>query len=158
MLPLYLIAAHLVGDFLLQTRWQAATKINDGWARFRHVAAYTVPFIPLAAVYGGGGPFGLTGWEAAPVFLASLFVLHLLTDSARFYSTLGDMIGWRFRPMDVRRADWGHSEAFKMLPPDLARDVVRRSPPPNLWEPIPIIVDQTLHACQIALLAGLFLA
>lgn len=39
---LWLLAAHWVGDFVLQTHWQAQNKSKDIEALLRHVGTYTV--------------------------------------------------------------------------------------------------------------------
>lgn len=127
MIGLYLLASHLVGDFLLQTRWQAAGKLNDHVVRARHVGAYTLAFFPVAVTQAPNA-------QAAYTFLAFLAALHFITDSRRFYSTFGDVFAWRTDP--------------KTRPLRLS---------PNPWTPIPILIDQTLHVAQIAILGGIFL-
>lgn len=167
MIALYLLAAHMVGDFVLQTRWQAAGKFTDRGLRFRHCVGYTVPFIVLALIVGNGP----LAWYAFPV---AVFALHYLTDSRRFLSTIGDWVGWRqervrevavLDPTAYQRGDRvtilgasgrvvGQRKKLDGLGPylEIARDL-----PPNPWPPIAILIDQTLHVCQLALLAGLFL-
>lgn len=172
MLPLYLLAAHLVGDFILQTRWQAAGKFartrQGALLRLRHVATYSVPFVPLAIVYGGNA------WWSAD-FMLALFLLHYLTDSRRFTSTLGDWVAWYVTLGDDRLG------RVTLSDPRVMRDGTRvritttgqtgralyedgddlvliLDLEPNPWTPVPIMIDQTLHVCQIALLGGLFLA
>lgn len=166
MIGLYLLAAHLVGDFVLQTRWQAAGKFTDPWLRFRHVLAYSVPFYPIAVIEADG-------WRSVG-FMAALLFLHALTDSRRFLSTLGDCIGWYAMPTDdrlgrvtlndprtmrdgtrVRITTTGQSG--RALYEDRGDLVILLDLPPNPWTPIPILIDQTLHVCQLALLGGLFL-
>lgn len=51
-----LLVCHLVGDFLLQTEWQATTKHGglgrDGERRaalLSHIATYAIPFLPALA-------------------------------------------------------------------------------------------------------------
>jgi hypothetical protein len=133
---LYLLAAHLVGDYVLQTRWQAAEKLRDPFFRARHVLAYSLAFVPLAVIYGR------STLDAAD-FMGLLALAHFATDSVRVPSTLGDVVGWW--GIAVRRKD--------------ARGVVRQHPlpPPNPWAPVPLLVDQTLHVCQLAVLGGLLL-
>lgn len=53
------IAAHLVGDYLLQTHWMATEKTHRWSAALAHAAAYTLPFLfvtqsPLALLAIGG--------------------------------------------------------------------------------------------------------
>ncbi len=142
MIVLWLLVAHLVGDYLLQTRWQAVEKF--GWTRramqyrTRHVAAYCVPFIPISIVYGG---FHLwIDW-----FLVDLALWHWLTDAQRFTRTPGEWLVWRVRAPRV---------AVDRIP--MTGDP-REPLPPNPWPTIGLAIDQTLHLVQIAVLASIFL-
>lgn len=128
MIALYLLAAHLVGDFLFQTRWQAARKLDDAATRLRHVSTYTLAFIPVVLASGADA-------RHAGGFLAWTFVLHFVTDSRRFHSTIGDWVTW-----NVERKTRG-----------LRLD-------PNPWQPLPILIDQSLHVAQLAVLGGLWLS
>jgi hypothetical protein len=79
-----LFASHQVGDFLLQTQWQALNKYGglgrDPVARralVRHVATYTAAFIP--AFVWLGSELG-----AGVVAIAALIVIpHLIQDDGR---------------------------------------------------------------------------
>jgi len=130
---LYLLAAHLVGDYLLQTRWQADGKF--GWTdgamrlRARHCAAYCLPFVPIAVWqnWSAWGPFRVA------YFLMLLWALHFFTDAQRFERTPGEWLVWRRRG-------------------------TRRPLPPNPWPSIGLAIDQSLHVVQIAALAALFLS
>lgn len=73
-----------------------------------------------------------------------LFALHLFTDSRRFRSTLGDVIAWRYGPGRHERSD-----------PEGFADWKLRPLGPNPWEPLPILIDQTLHVVQLAALGWL---
>lgn len=170
---LWLLAAHMMGDFVLSSRWQAAGKLTDRWIRLDHCVGYTAPFVLVALVYGDG-------WVAWYVFPVSVLALHYLTDSRRFQSTLGDWVHWRlFDParyvtltthdpqVHVRGdrvkvyANYGGGETAVLTGRvvDRADDEVEAimDLPPNPWGPLPIMVDQTLHLVQIALLASLLL-
>jgi hypothetical protein len=76
---------HLVGDFLLQTEWQAAHK-HGGLGRdpasrvalFSHVIVYTLCFIP-ALIWVGAD----TGALAAVGLGAVIFLPHLVIDDGR---------------------------------------------------------------------------
>lgn len=152
MIGLVLLACHLVGDYDLQTRWQASRKILARSYRLRHVAAYTVPFVPVAILYTRSN--GLPWWHWA-AFLAALAVLHYLTDSHHFMSTLGDWLaftGYWYR-------NW---RTVIMSSPNFTAEqrASGKRPPrpplgPNPWEPIPIMIDQALHLAQIAALGFL---
>lgn len=162
MIALYLLAAHMVGDFVLQTRWQAERKLGDACVRTVHVLVYSVPFVPIAF-------YVAPSWRAAVSFLAGLYVLHFLTDSRRVRSTLGDWIAWQLTGPEGRADELERVELRKLTvgeyhsAPALLRfrpspeRAARAAVPPNPWTPVPILVDQTLHLCQIALLGGLLL-
>lgn len=45
MLGLYIILAHLVGDYLLQTHWMAVEKTNRWWPAIAHGLTYTIPYL-----------------------------------------------------------------------------------------------------------------
>jgi hypothetical protein len=145
MLALYLIAAHLIGDYLLQTRWQAVGKF--GWTheavayRTRHVLGYMLPFIPIAFVYAN--VLGAVG------FLVWLAVLHWLTDAQRITVTPGEWLVYKAGRVDTMD-EWRRSNA----------DTLGHNSdelPPNPWPGLPLAVDQTLHITQLALLGWWFL-
>jgi hypothetical protein len=77
--------SHLVGDFLLQTEWQASHKWGglgrDPRARaalFSHVGIYTLCFVP-ALIWVGSD----VGALAAVGLAAVIFVPHLVIDDGR---------------------------------------------------------------------------
>lgn len=129
MIVLWLLAAHLVGDYLLQTRWQAMGKF--GWTReamiYRtaHVLTYLLPFIPIALVYGN--------LVEAVGFIVWLGVLHWFTDAQRFVRTPGEVLVWKFK----------QPKALPLLP--------------NPWPSLPLAIDQTLHVLTLAVLGAWFL-
>ena len=49
-LPFLLLAAHLIGDFLLQNDDMARNKASSTRACLSHIAAYSTPFLMLSAV------------------------------------------------------------------------------------------------------------
>lgn len=107
MLVLELLAAHMVGDYILQSDDMAKRKLSDWRVRAVHVLAYTLPFIFVV------------GWKAATyegalLFLLANGVVHFIIDSRR----------------------WASGEA---------------------WPPKPILVDQTLHLVQLAVLGRLLI-
>lgn len=63
MLPVSLLLAHFVGDFLLQSNWMAMGKSTRWRPLVAHVAIYSLCFLPW-------------GWQ----FAAVTFGLHLATD------------------------------------------------------------------------------
>lgn len=156
MLALYLAAAHLFGDFVIQNRWMAESKLRDPRIRLQHVLTYGIPFWPIAFLAAG------VSWRAGS-FLVWMHVLHFLTDSRRFHSTLGDVVQWRLDywrdPVTVKRS-WltyvTERAESTMRAVDVSDDVARW-PTPNPWPVAPLMIDQTLHICQLAILGGLFL-
>jgi Protein of unknown function (DUF3307) len=170
-LGFYLIAAHLVGDFLLQDRWTAAAKAASRTVRAVHVGVYLLPFAALAA-------YATAGWRIAG-FLVLLAGSHYLVDSRRFGSSLGDVAYWTFArladPAEAARA-WvehlygGATTVPLLTPAELRKAIARRReqargitgrtlllPPPNPWPGTGFAVDQVLHVASLAVLAGIFL-
>lgn len=77
--------SHLVGDYLLQTDWQARHKLGglggDPLARralFTHVSTYTVAFVPALIWIGGE-----TGFVAAIGLALVIALPHLVIDDGR---------------------------------------------------------------------------
>lgn len=114
MLGLYLLATHLVGDVVLQTRWQAELKFKIAAYRARHVLTYSLVFVPIAVVYASSA-------ARAAAFTGLLALLHFATDSRRFRSTLGDVLEWHLDP------GWSGRCPPNEWPPD--RDPDRPDPP-----------------------------
>jgi hypothetical protein len=94
---LLFLVCHAAGDVLLQTDWQARTKVdglgnpNARRALMKHVAVYTLAFVPALA------------WVAAETTLvravavgALIAVPHLLVDDGRLVSA------WLLRVKHVR--------------------------------------------------------
>jgi hypothetical protein len=77
MRSLDLIAAHLVGDYILQDDEMARRKLTDARARAHHVTRYCLPFL-VAGVVSRVNPGRLA------VFLALVWVTHFVTDSKRW--------------------------------------------------------------------------
>lgn len=120
------IVCHLVGDFLLQTDWQARHKHgglgHDPVARralLSHVTAYTLVFVPaITWVVLTGDLSALVGLG----LLALVFLPHLVQDDGR-------VVTWWMR--DVKRTE------------------------PSAQPGVTIVVDQTLHIVMLFLLAVL---
>src|SRR4051812_5610921 len=47
MIALALLAAHMIGDYIMQTGWMAANKLQDWRARTVHVSVYSAAFVPV---------------------------------------------------------------------------------------------------------------
>jgi hypothetical protein len=169
MLALYLIASHMVGDFVFQTRWQAATKLDDPMSRLRHVLAYGLAFVPVAIVYGD---HGFLRYGAAFAFLVWLVFLHFSTDSVRFRSTLGDLLVYAAGTQIefLREDQYLYSRNLDRITIDGRQGTIdwQRTTPevlavkfdwePNPWPAMPLMIDQTLHLVQLAVLGGLLLS
>jgi hypothetical protein len=77
----WLVVAHLVGDFLLQTDDMANLKTEDwGWMA-RHVAVYMMPLSVVLLIYSI--IFHLPAWSAI-IALLFLAATHALLDRRRF--------------------------------------------------------------------------
>ena len=161
MIALYLLAAHLLGDFVLQDRWEATGKFGLKSAeafnlRARHVVKYLLPFVPIVVWRSPGA-------TDAGAFCALLFLLHFATDARRYRSTLGDTIQWyydyRVNPEAVTQEWMQHTiTQAELIGRPASTRIDPRRPTPNPWPPISLMIDQTLHICQLALVAGLFLS
>lgn len=77
MIAMWLIAAHMAGDYLFQSAYMAANKLHDDVVRLAHVTVYTACFVPIAIHYADRPAMAL-------FFLFFLFVTHFLTDSNRW--------------------------------------------------------------------------
>jgi hypothetical protein len=83
-----LFVSHLVGDYLLQTDWQAMNKRgglgSDPVAQralVSHVVGYTAAYVPAAVWLGDDlRPGGVAA------FLAAIFLPHLIQDDGRLLS------------------------------------------------------------------------
>jgi hypothetical protein len=79
--------SHLVGDYLLQTDWQARHKRaglarHAGLARralFTHILTYTIAFVPAVSIYDSGVKIA---WV-----IALIAVPHLIQDDGRLLHT-----------------------------------------------------------------------
>jgi hypothetical protein len=89
-LGLDLIAAHLAGDYLLQTNAMAERKLHDWRIRLWHVSVYSLPFLLVLFV----NDVKLT---RALLFLGLNFVIHFILDSRRWAS--GEK--WAPRPIVI---------------------------------------------------------
>lgn len=58
------LLAHIFGDYILQTSYQALNKSKNSWACLRHVITYTIPFLLLT-----------TSWKALLVIAGTHFII-----------------------------------------------------------------------------------
>lgn len=79
MRSLDLLAAHLVGDYVLQTNYQATNKLSDPYARAEHVTTYHIPFLIA-------GVATRTHYGRLAAFLVLSWIAHFATDSRRWAS------------------------------------------------------------------------
>lgn len=75
MIGLYLLTAHLTGDFLIQPSWMAAGKLDSARIRAMHVVVYSVPFLGLLLLYAA---------DIALTFVLVNAVVHYGIDSRRW--------------------------------------------------------------------------
>lgn len=92
MVGLDIVAAHIAGDFLLQTDWMAARKLTCAWARAWHVSAYSLPLALVALLHGS--------LLHAALFVALVWVSHYVIDSHRW--TFGSV--WPHKALVVDQA------------------------------------------------------
>ncbi len=74
-----LLAAHMVGDYILQTNDEAVNKFYDVNKLMDHCFKYTMAFLPFVLVTD-------SSIERKVAFLMSVYVTHILTDSRRWAS------------------------------------------------------------------------
>ena len=109
------IVSHLVGDYMLQTEWEALNKRGGlrGPATARrallsHVATYTLAFVPGLVWLSGSDQ----GWVLA--LAAVIAVPHMVQDDGRLLTAYAK----RFKKADIQRdALLGHAldQAFHVL-------------------------------------------
>ena len=73
-----LFVAHLVGDWLLQTEWQALNKSRNNWALFSHISVYSLVILGVLI-------FNF-GFQKVSIYLVVglLAISHVLLDRGRF--------------------------------------------------------------------------
>jgi len=64
------ILLHLIGDYVLQSDWQATEKTKGSWAALAHAVTYTVPFLfltrsPIALAFICLTHFAIDRWRLA---------------------------------------------------------------------------------------------
>ena len=72
-----LVAAHLVGDFAVQTHQLSQAKLTDPIARVEHVTRYCAPFVVVALA-------SRVSLVRVMAFLTLVWITHFLTDSKRW--------------------------------------------------------------------------
>lgn len=70
---IFLLVAHFIGDFILQSDQMAKNKSKSNMALFEHVIAYLLPFLLLM-------PFILWTTQYVPLFCIVTGILHFLID------------------------------------------------------------------------------
>ena len=172
MLSIWLIALHMLGDYVLQTPYMAANKFKSAAVRSVHVLLYSLPLGLFAGVWVR--LHGLPVWHSA-AFFVGLYVTHWITDMRRWCSD--DPLSPQEREavktaqamMDMTQHD--RTELMVSLSP-LQKRLVQR-----FWEEMvfdadgrnkasltqryklmpwcakPIMVDQTTHMLQLAVLS-----
>lgn len=84
MLALGLIAAHMMGDYVLQTNWLAANKTKRLDALVIHVLLYTLAFAIVLGFHSALVEY--IPWENQLAFLSLLALFHGATDCRRWAS------------------------------------------------------------------------
>lgn len=86
----WLFVGHLVGDYILQTRWMAENKAKQWFPLTVHSAVYTAATALLALIAGGLSVYGIS----------LIFFFHLLVDRRHFISF------WASRITQSDNSDW----------------------------------------------------
>ena len=110
------LLAHLVGDYLLQTHYEASEKVNKWLPATTHAAKYTAAFLPLTR---------------NPKALAVIGGTHLVLDHYR----LAKHVGWlrnQVAPADYRPKDLTNAGSPDSVPTGLATALM-------------FITDNTMH-------------
>lgn len=113
------VAAHMVGDYVVQTSWMAERKTTDPAAAAAHAAAYTACFLPLTR---------------SPRALAVIGGTHYLIDRYR----LAQYVGWAKNQVAPASHRYPLSESLR--PTGYHRDT-----PPWLATWLMIITDNLIH-------------
>jgi hypothetical protein len=84
------VVSHALGDYLLQTDWQATHKRgglgrdrNSRMALLSHVASYTLAFVPAGIWLATDGDLGALGLALLAV---GIYVPHMIQDDGRLLS------------------------------------------------------------------------
>jgi hypothetical protein len=72
----FVLAAHLIGDWIVQTDWQAANKADSWWAMFNHMAGYHLT-LGIALLVGD---INATGWWKGLAILGISWATHSVID------------------------------------------------------------------------------
>ena len=97
-----LVVSHAVGDFLLQTEWQALNKYaglrrgRSPRALLAHLTSYTVAFLPALVWLGTS----VGGW--APALGAAIVLPHLVQDDGRLVEEWIRAV----KHADIPRGNW----------------------------------------------------
>lgn len=118
MIGLYIILAHLVGDYILQSHWMSLNKTSHWWPAILHGLTYTLPY----AIF-------VHDWRA----LAIICVTHIIIDRFR----LARHVVWFKNFMAPRgtNSSWAESKATG-YPPET---------PPWLAVWLMIVADNAVH-------------
>lgn len=110
------LLAHLVGDYLLQSHYEASEKVNHWLPATTHAAKYTAAFLPLTR---------------NPKALATIGVTHLILDRYR----LAKHVNWarnQAAPQEYRAKDLTNAGSPDSVPSGLATALM-------------FITDNTIH-------------
>lgn len=108
--------AHLVGDYLLQTHYEAVEKTNSWTPAMTHAAKYTAAFVPLTR---------------NPKALLTIGVTHAILDHYRLAKHV-NFVRNQVVPKEYRSVDLANAGSPKSAPPGLAMALM-------------IITDNTIH-------------
>lgn len=72
----WILLAHLIGDYIIQSNWMAQTKTSQWWPAIAHGVTYTVPFAAINLLPGLEGSISLPA-------LAVIGGTHIIIDRFR---------------------------------------------------------------------------
>lgn len=110
------LLAHLVGDYVLQTHWEAVEKVNSWTPAVTHAAKYTLPFVALTR---------------SPKALLTIGVTHAILDHYR----LAKHVNWarnQLAPKEYRAEGLTNGGSPDSVPAGLATALL-------------FITDNTIH-------------
>lgn len=119
LLSAWVLIAHLIGDYVLQSHVMALKKTQDGLWALLHATLYGTPYAALLGYYAG------TTWISFAMLLI-LVLTHAVIDRYRLAVSWCRWYGVGFPGF------WMEARHFQKPPPELAT-----------W--LPILVDNTLH-------------
>lgn len=123
----WLLAAHFIGDYLLQSHWMANEKSGSWAATYAHGFTYGIPFAILFVVALPLTPWMFLAW-------AIIVVTHMYIDHYR----LAKHVGWLKNQIGPKKYRPSYKEAMDNFG-------YSASTPPFIGFWLMVITDNTMH-------------